>query len=68
MKTSLEVLPFAVSLRVDRQQAKRAATDCNAPRSEPSHRDGTQRGRVATSLAYKHFGIEEPRRQPGLFS
>ena len=30
--------------------------------------DRTQRGRVATSLAYKHFGIEEPRRQPGLFS
>ena len=30
--------------------------------------DRTQRGRVATALAYKHFGIEEPRRQPGLFS
>jgi holliday junction DNA helicase RuvB len=30
--------------------------------------DRTQRGRVATSLAYKHFGIDEPRRQPGLFS
>ncbi|HUO34529.1 MAG TPA: Holliday junction branch migration DNA helicase RuvB [Candidatus Acidoferrum sp.] len=29
--------------------------------------DRTQRGRVATALAYKHFGIEEPRRQPGLF-
>ena len=30
--------------------------------------DRTQRGRVATALAYKHFGKEEPRRQPGLFS
>jgi Holliday junction DNA helicase RuvB len=30
--------------------------------------DRTQRGRVATALAYKHFGMEEPRRQPGLFS
>jgi Holliday junction DNA helicase RuvB len=30
--------------------------------------DRTQRGRVAMALAYKHFGIEEPRRQPGLFS
>ncbi|MGH9699177.1 MAG: Holliday junction branch migration DNA helicase RuvB [Candidatus Acidiferrales bacterium] len=29
--------------------------------------DRTQRGRVATSLAYQHFGIAEPRRQPGLF-
>ena len=29
--------------------------------------DRTPRGRVATSLAYKHFQIEEPRRQPGLF-
>jgi Holliday junction DNA helicase RuvB len=29
--------------------------------------DRTQRGRVATALAYKHFGMEEPRRQPGLF-
>ena len=29
--------------------------------------DRTPRGRVATALAYKHFGIEEPRRQPGLF-
>jgi holliday junction DNA helicase RuvB len=29
--------------------------------------DRTQRGRVATALAYKHFGIDEPRRQPGLF-
>jgi holliday junction DNA helicase RuvB len=27
----------------------------------------TQRGRVATALAYKHFGLEEPRRQPQLF-
>jgi len=27
----------------------------------------TQRGRVATPLAYKLFGMEEPRRQPGLF-
>jgi Holliday junction DNA helicase RuvB len=30
--------------------------------------DRTPRGRVATALAYKHFGMEEPRRQPGLFS
>src|ERR1700693_75057 len=30
--------------------------------------DGTQRGRVATALTYKHFGLDEPRRQPGLFS
>src|SRR5271163_4043880 len=30
--------------------------------------DRTQRGRVATALAYKHFGLDEPRRQPGLFS
>jgi holliday junction DNA helicase RuvB len=29
--------------------------------------DRTQRGRVATALAYKHFGINEPRRQNGLF-
>ncbi len=29
--------------------------------------DRTQRGRVATALAYKHFGIEAPRRQPHLF-
>jgi len=29
--------------------------------------DRTQRGRVATALAYKHFGLEPPRRQPGLF-
>jgi Holliday junction DNA helicase RuvB len=29
--------------------------------------DRTPRGRVATALAYKHFGFEEPRRQPGLF-
>jgi holliday junction DNA helicase RuvB len=29
--------------------------------------DRTPRGRVATSLAYKHFQIEEPRRQNGLF-
>jgi Holliday junction DNA helicase RuvB len=29
--------------------------------------DRTQRGRVATALAYKHFGLEEPRRQPQLF-
>ena len=29
--------------------------------------DRTQRGRVATALAYKHFGIDEPRRQPQLF-
>jgi hypothetical protein len=38
--------------------------------------DRTQRGRVATALAYKHFGLpfdesqakSEPRRQPNLFS
>src|SRR5580692_4846817 len=30
--------------------------------------DRTQRGRVATALAYKHFKMDEPRRQPGLFS
>jgi Holliday junction DNA helicase RuvB len=29
--------------------------------------DRTQRGRVATALAYKHFGIEAPRGQPHLF-
>jgi holliday junction DNA helicase RuvB len=29
--------------------------------------DRTQRGRVATALAYKHLGIDEPRRQPQLF-
>lgn len=29
--------------------------------------DRTQRGRVATALAYKHFGLDEPRRQPQLF-
>ena len=29
--------------------------------------DRTQRGRVATALAYKHFGMEEPRRQSQLF-
>jgi len=29
--------------------------------------DRTQRGRVATALAYKHFGMNEPRRQAGLF-
>jgi len=29
--------------------------------------DRTQRGRVATALAYKHFALEPPRRQPGLF-
>ena len=29
--------------------------------------DRTPRGRVATALAYKHFQLEEPRRQPGLF-
>ena len=29
--------------------------------------DRTPRGRVATALAYKHFGLEPPRRQPGLF-
>ena len=30
--------------------------------------DRTPRGRVATALAYKHFGLDEPRRQPALFS
>jgi Holliday junction DNA helicase RuvB len=30
--------------------------------------DRTSRGRVATALAYKHFGFDEPRRQPPLFS
>jgi Holliday junction DNA helicase RuvB len=30
--------------------------------------DRTQRGRVATALAYKHFNLDEPKRQPGLFS
>jgi len=29
--------------------------------------DRTPRGRVATALAYKHFRMEEPRRQTGLF-
>jgi Holliday junction DNA helicase RuvB len=29
--------------------------------------DRTQRGRVATALAYKHFGMDEPKRQPPLF-
>ena len=29
--------------------------------------DRTQRGRVATALAYKHFGLEPPRQQHGLF-
>jgi Holliday junction DNA helicase RuvB len=29
--------------------------------------DRTQRGRVATPLAYKHFGLEVPRRQQPLF-
>jgi holliday junction DNA helicase RuvB len=29
--------------------------------------DRTQRGRVATALAYKHFGVEPPRHQHGLF-
>ncbi len=29
--------------------------------------DRTQRGRVATALAYKHFGLEAPRRQQHLF-
>jgi Holliday junction DNA helicase RuvB len=29
--------------------------------------DRTPRGRVATALAYKHFGMAEPRRQSGLF-
>ena len=30
--------------------------------------DRTPRGRVATALAYRHFGFDEPRRQPALFS
>lgn len=30
--------------------------------------DRTPRGRVATPLAYKHFGVAEPRRQSGLFA
>ncbi len=29
--------------------------------------DRTPRGRVATRLAYEHFGVAMPRRQPGLF-
>ena len=29
--------------------------------------DRTQRGRMATALAYKYFNLEEPRRQPQLF-
>jgi len=29
--------------------------------------DRTPRGRVATALAYRHFGMEQPTRQPGLF-
>jgi Holliday junction DNA helicase RuvB len=29
--------------------------------------DRTPRGRIATALAYKHFGLDEPRRQAGLF-
>src|SRR5277367_468917 len=29
--------------------------------------DRTPRGRMATALAYKHFGLEPPRRQPALF-
>jgi Holliday junction DNA helicase RuvB len=29
--------------------------------------DRTQRGRVATALAYKYFGMEETRKQPQLF-
>jgi Holliday junction DNA helicase RuvB len=29
--------------------------------------DRTQRGRVATALAYRYFGMDEPRRQPQLF-
>lgn len=29
--------------------------------------DRTQRGRVATALAYKHFGVDAPRRQQPLF-
>lgn len=30
--------------------------------------DRTPRGRVATALAYKHFGLAEPKRQSGLFA
>jgi holliday junction DNA helicase RuvB len=30
--------------------------------------DRTPRGRIATALAYKHFGFDELRRQPALFS
>jgi Holliday junction DNA helicase RuvB len=30
--------------------------------------DRTQRGRVATALAYKHFGVDKPQPQSGLFS
>jgi Holliday junction DNA helicase RuvB len=29
--------------------------------------DRTPRGRVATALAYKYFGLDEPRPQPHLF-
>jgi Holliday junction DNA helicase RuvB len=29
--------------------------------------DRTPRGRVATALAYKHFNVEQPRQQHGLF-
>jgi Holliday junction DNA helicase RuvB len=29
--------------------------------------DRTPRGRVATALAYKHFGLDTPRQQRGLF-
>jgi Holliday junction DNA helicase RuvB len=29
--------------------------------------DRTPRGRVATKLAYEHFGLPQPRKQPGLF-
>jgi len=29
--------------------------------------DRTQRGRVATALAYKYFGLDEPKKQPQLF-
>jgi holliday junction DNA helicase RuvB len=29
--------------------------------------DRTPRGRVATAIAYKHFGLEPPRPQHGLF-
>jgi Holliday junction DNA helicase RuvB len=29
--------------------------------------DRTQRGRMATPLAYKHFGLEPPRAQHALF-